>query len=359
MLGPAEDAFGGISSVISMYRVGGLFDTDRVRFIATFKSGTKIKKFFVACSALLEYLGILLNGGGQLLHVHVASDASFWRKFFFIWLARAFNRTILFHLHSGDFARFFAQRCPSFLQFLLLRTLANVDHILCLSSPMAAWLKQHVSEIPILIFPNPILIARGADVRWKVRPPKILFLGVISRNKGAVDLVHAFAKVAKDHPYIKLIVAGRGDIEELRATAYQLGCLDLIETPGWVDGEKKGELLSQARILVLPSHFEGQPMVLLEAMAAGALIVASQVGGIPDIVQHQRTALLIKPGDRCALASALVAGLTLSAENEAMVINAYQYVHLNHEASEVVVRLLEFYSSFQYSTENSKPGDLE
>jgi phenylacetate-CoA ligase len=343
MLGPSGDAFGGMASVVAMYQAGGLFDSEKVQFIATFKPGTKYEKLTLACSALFKYFKILLHGGGRVLHVHVAGDASFWRKFFFIWLARVFNRSILFHLHGGDFIRFWEERCPPAFRPLLLYTLRNADYIACLSSPMAAWLKQKVPTAVISILPNPIVIGEPPQDS-KVRPPTILFLGAIASNKGIFDLVYAFSRILEVTPTARLVLAGSGDLPGVRALASELGCSDAVETLGWIGHEKKHGLLKQARILALPSHFEGQPMVILEAMAAGALIVASKVGGIPDIVQHQRSGILVEPQDRSELIAALTAGMALSSENDAIVMHAYRYVSSIHDVLKINHNLLELYA---------------
>ncbi|MEP6877799.1 MAG: glycosyltransferase family 4 protein [Nitrosospira sp.] len=336
-----------MASVVAIYQAGGLFDSGKIQFIATFKPGTKYQKFLLACSALFRYFKILLQGGGRLLHVHVAGDASFWRKFFFIWLARVFNRRILFHLHSGDFMRFWEERCPPALRPLLLCTMRNADHIACLSSPMAAWLKQKIPSAMIYILPNPIILGEPPEDR-KARPPTILFLGAIVPNKGIFDLVCAFSRILEITPMARLVLAGSGDLSGVRALASELGCSAAVETLGWIGPEKKHSLLKQARILALPSHFEGQPMVILEAMAAGALVVASKVGGIPDIVQHRRSGILVEPHDRNGLAAALTAGMALSLENEAMVLEAYQYVSSVHNVLNIKHRLLELYATLNF-----------
>ena len=355
MLGPAENAFGGMASVVAVYRAGGLFDTGQVRFIATVKPETKFGKLVVACSALLKYLNILLRGGGQVLHIHVAAGTSFWRKFFFICLARIFTRSILFHLHSGDFQRYCDERCSPPLRFILLRTLSNVDHIACLSSSTATWIKQKIPAASVSLLSNPIEVDNAPHVR-KIYPPTVLYLGAISRDKGVFDLVYAFEKILKCEPTARLVLGGSGDLQGVRALALELKCSEAVATPGWVGKENKISLLNEARILVLPSYFEGQPMALLEAMAAGVLVIASKVGGIPDIVKHQHTGILIEPGDINQLTSALVAGMALSAKNDALVAEAYRYVCSVHNVGKVKQDLLDLYARLRLQREKALLG---
>ncbi|MEO6563665.1 MAG: glycosyltransferase [Nitrosospira sp.] len=355
MLGPAENAFGGMASVVAVYRAGGLFDSGQVCFIATVKQETKFGKLVSACSALVKYFIILLRGGGQVLHVHVAAGTSFWRKFFFIWLARIFGRSILFHLHSGDFRRYCEERCSPLLRFILLRTLSSVNHVACLSSPTATWLKQKIPGVSVSLLSNPVEVDHGPRGR-KACPPTVLYLGAINRDKGVFDLVHAFARILKDEPTARLVLGGSGDLRGVRALAVELGCSGAIATPGWVGSEKKFSLLSEARMLALPSYFEGQPMALLEAMAAGVLVVASRVGGIPDIVRDQHTGILTEPGDINGLTTALVAGMALSAKNDTLVAEAYRYVCLVHSVSKVKQDLLALYARLTPQREKAVMG---
>jgi glycosyltransferase involved in cell wall biosynthesis len=72
-----------------------------------------------------------------------------------------------------------------------------------------------------------------------------------------------------------------------------------------VDHPQVGELLERARILVLPSRQEGQPNVVMEAMARGVPVIATRVGGVPDLISHKQTGWLTEPGDAAAIAEGI------------------------------------------------------
>ena len=127
--------------------------------------------------------------------------------------------------------------------------------------------------------------------------------------KGVEFFVRAVADLLEDHPDVGFAVAGAGSQEQaLRSLATMLGLQDRIAWLGNVSAVAL--LLSEMDIVVLPSLSEGLPMVALEAMALGRPIVATRVGGIPEIVVDGETGVLVPPGDHRSLAAAIGALLS-------------------------------------------------
>ena len=103
------------------------------------------------------------------------------------------------------------------------------------------------------------------------------------------------------------VIAGNGTVETARERAAALGLADRVEIPGWVDAATVSSLLATADIFVLPSHNEGLPVAILEAMGAGLPVVATPVGAIPELVIANENGILVPPGSASALAGALAA----------------------------------------------------
>ena len=115
-----------------------------------------------------------------------------------------------------------------------------------------------------------------------------------------------FAKVVSQMPEARLIMAGDGERQALMDYATKRGLRDQISFPGWVRGEEKERLLRESDLLLLPSHAEGFPMSIIEGMAYGLPIVASKVGGIPQIVSEGENGFLFAYGDTSSMADAVL-----------------------------------------------------
>ncbi|HZF07357.1 MAG TPA: glycosyltransferase family 4 protein [Thermoanaerobaculia bacterium] len=134
-----------------------------------------------------------------------------------------------------------------------------------------------------------------------------LFVGRLRIRKGVEVLLASMAAMRQRCPEARLLVAGDGEhraaLEE-RAAERKLGP-EVVTFLGRADAARVRELLAGALALVVPSTYEGMPLVVLEAMAAGLPVVASRVSGIPEVVVDGETGWLVPPEDPAALAAAL------------------------------------------------------
>jgi glycosyltransferase involved in cell wall biosynthesis len=155
-------------------------------------------------------------------------------------------------------------------------------------------------------------------------PPDSLvvgFVGWLIPIKGVTYLVNAMAEVVQRHPNSLLVLVGKGDEKgeeefKLRERVASLGLEDRVRFLGWrpdVD-----EIMGCFDIFVLPSLNEGMGRVLVEAMSASLPIVASRVGGIPDLVKDGENGLLVPPADAGALEQAISDLLSDKAKRKSM-----------------------------------------
>ena len=139
--------------------------------------------------------------------------------------------------------------------------------------------------------------------------PQALFVGVLERYKNVDGLADAWRLAAPRAPAARLRIVGSGT---LRPVVDQL----VRDLPAQTSRDERltqpqvSQALDESTMLVLPSRSEGMGRVIVEAFCRGRAVVASRVGGIPDLVEDGRTGVLVEPGDTDALANALVDVLT-------------------------------------------------
>jgi glycosyltransferase involved in cell wall biosynthesis len=330
MLGPAPASRGGMASVIGALLAHGYGQGDGCRFIATQVDGARWRKAWRALAALVHVAGLLALGRVALLHVHVASGASFWRKALFMAVARLAGCPVLFHLHGGQFAQFMAtRRCA----LALLRTARAA---LALSDEAAALLRTLCPGMPVEVFPNPVACAAPLP---RAPDASVLFMGRLAGAKGVYELLHAFVRVHAACPQARLVLAGDGEQAPLRALAADLGVADCVRLPGWVDCAARAALLARAGVFVLPSHHEQMPMSVLEAMAAGTPVVATRVGAIPALLAHGRYGTLVQPGNCDELAAAILKMLQDNILAENFSASGLERVKSDFHADTVLARL--------------------
>jgi glycosyltransferase involved in cell wall biosynthesis len=199
------------------------------------------------------------------------------------------------------------------LVFLRRGLLESADVVVCQSerarSALSAAGKPGSAQLEVL--PNWIDVAALAKVPAHPgifrtgRGPVFVFVGWLESYKGVWELTRAFERLAGELPGAQLEFCGLGrEYEALTKYVRAKGLEGRIRFHGWLGEEAKMRLLAESDIFVLPSHTEGMPNALLEAMAAGRPVIASRVGGIPEMVVDGVSGVLVEAGD--------VEGLTLA-----------------------------------------------
>ena len=140
---------------------------------------------------------------------------------------------------------------------------------------------------------------------------EITFVGRLAAVKGVPVLFEALAEARAALPGLHLTLIGDGpERAALEAEAKASGLDGAVTFAGYKSQSDVAQALSQTDLLVLPSFAEGVPVVLMEAMAAGKPVVATQVAGVGELVEQGRSGRLVPPGDASSLAAAIVASLS-------------------------------------------------
>jgi glycosyltransferase involved in cell wall biosynthesis len=172
----------------------------------------------------------------------------------------------------------------------------------------------------------------------------VLFVGRIEKAKGAFDLLAAWARVQLACPTALLTVVGQDYTQgRFLKEARSLGIERSITLTGPLPSPTVANVMRRARLFCLPSHGEGTPNCVMEALSCGLPVVATPVGGIPDVVEHKKSGILVDKGDVDGLAAALIALLRdpLQCARKGSAAQAFARSHL--DARKTVSRLVELY----------------
>jgi len=342
MIGTDPAGRGGIAAVVHVLLGAGLFARVRGRYLASHGAGGAVAKVWRLLVALVLLCRYCWRRPAPIVHVHVASRASFYRKSLLLLLARAWGCPTIFHLHGGAFEQFALQESSACQQRWIRYTLTCSSRVLALSPRWQAFLRGYAPQAQVDVLPNAVGLPVLPDVPG-VSAGSIVFLGRIEAAKGVFDLLAALAQLAPSRPALRLLVGGEGDGEALLAQARALGLEARVQLLGWLTPTARSEWLARAQCFCLPSHDEGLPMAMLEAMAAGKAMVVTAVGGIPDVIVSGVNGLLVPPRAPAALAQALAQLLDDAAACERMGSAARRTVEQRFSAARMVDQLVLLY----------------
>jgi glycosyltransferase involved in cell wall biosynthesis len=251
------------------------------------------------------------RGRFDIVHVHWPVPHAL-----FGWAARAGSATplkLIAHFYSVELR--WVRHSLRMLRGFLRRAVTSADRVVAISNSTAAEVRAvapvRVEVIPYAVdLPVPSLTA-AAPLLGHDRPVSVLFVGRLAERKGVRYLIDAVAALP-DALHARLVIVGDGpERERLEAQSHSLGAGDRVTFRGWVTPDALDAAYTDATVFVLPAvvdargDTEGLGMVLLEAMTYRVPVVSTPLGGITDIIEHDRTGLLVPPNDATALASAI------------------------------------------------------
>ncbi len=294
---------GGISAVINELLRSSIAEDFDLRHLASqIDEYRRFGKLALAVTAFVRFFLTLLWWRPQLIYVHVGSNASLYRKAAFITLARWLRHTVLAHFHAGDFDHYYEQQ-SRLGKWLIRSGLGQSHRLIAVSNATAERLRALLPEADVTMIPNGIATAAFASSAHSQDAfVRLLFVGAMGKLKGERDLLEAVHQIAARVPNLRLLLLGHG-AETIEELCHQYKLEPFIEHLGPVPQHERHAFFRRADFFVLPSYGEGMPIAVLEAMAAGLPIIATRVGGIPELIENGVEGLLIEPGAITALAA--------------------------------------------------------
>jgi glycosyltransferase involved in cell wall biosynthesis len=301
---------GGMPAVIASLLSSPLADRYMLEAIPTYRDRRPISRLLLFARALARLVRWCAGRGPRVVHVHVAARGSLYRKGLVVGAAKLMRRPVVLHLHAGpgDLDDFLARL--GWLRRSLLRTpFLMADRVLSVSASGAEALRRGLVDVDVTVVPNAPPPVTAPTRRSGSGEVMALYLGGFDDPaKGGEVLLDALPGLLERSPTTTVLLAGPGSPpRELPANG---------RWQGWLDAEQKSRALAEAELFVLPSISEGMPVALLEAMASGMAIVATTVGGVPELLEDEVDAVLVAPGEPSQLADAL-AGLAVDPKRRA------------------------------------------
>ena len=293
---------------------------------------------------LTDLVSLARKHNARILHVHGYAAADFGRL-----AARQVGAGLVLHEHFAD------PRMPGY-QRIADRLLSRLtDRAIAVSQSTADFLvrERHVPADKVRLIWNgapldefaPIPSARAQQVRKSLGiPPEAAVIGSIARlneQKGHRYLLAAAAAVLATRPHARVLIAGDGDLAQpLREQARALGIDDRVVFTGHRSDVR--DLLGAIDVFGISSIYEGTPLSLFEAMAAGKTIVSTAVDGCREVIEDGVTGLLVPARDPAALAAALGRVLDHSALAKSLA-DAARSASTRYDAKECVRRIETLY----------------
>ena len=295
MTGPDISVKGGMSTVVKQYLSSNHWKAVKLRHIPTYVEGSNLKKalYFAAQYARLLMAGIKEKPAA--IHIHVSERGSVWRKSIVLLTFHKLGVKTVLHHHGAEFFDFY-DNSSAVGKRMIQKAMGMADLNLVLSGYHCKMMQERFPAAKFKVLHNAIEPTDKSVYDTNVTG--ILFVGRLGQRKGTFDLVNALIALDDKLPAeIRYYFCGDGDTEIVAQMFRQKDMEHRIAHIGWCSKEQLEEFYRQAMLFILPSYHEGLPMSLLEAMYAGIPCIASNVDGIPEVIQSGYNGLLVESGN--------------------------------------------------------------
>lgn len=312
VVGPDPTDIGGMAGVVGQMLALPFGETIRVRYFPLPPRGEKSESVFSRVRRHLRHLirwrRELESNPVSIAHIHTCSGFSFWRSAMDAWVARRSGAKVVLHIHGARFDEF-CRESGWVARRMMRRILTSADRVIVLSQHWKEVLLKTAPRAQLAVIPNAIeLPSRNRQKRREGRC-RFMLLAKMDEWKGIDDLLLACGSLAHSDVPFELILAGpagsAGDATVLNRKIADLALSDRIVYAGPVAGDQKEELLRWADVYVQPSHHEGLPLSVLEAMSFALPVITTTVGALPEVIEDGVHGRLVSPGRPDLLAKAM------------------------------------------------------
>jgi glycosyltransferase involved in cell wall biosynthesis len=283
---------------------------------------------------VLRFAVMVFTGSIDAAYIPVAQNRlGYLRDALMIMTAAVAGKRIIVHLHGGGFRRFLEESDP-LTRWAIRSTMRRVSAVIVLAECLRGNFAGLVPPYRVYAVPNGIDPAQARPATWPIKRKSeqmsVVHLSTLMSEKGSLDFLEAALRIANRRTDARFFLAGpwrrASEEEQARARIAATGLDDRVVLTGEVTGTEKQALLSEASLFVMPTYYpsEGQPLVILEALAAGVPVVASRWAGIPETISEGVNGRLVFPRDVDGLVATIEALLDDDAERDRLARGAIE-----------------------------------
>jgi glycosyltransferase involved in cell wall biosynthesis len=312
VLGPSRDAISGVATHLTCLLtspLAGRFDLVHLQVGSEGRDEGVAAKLWRLAASPFQLGAAIMRWNASIVHINTSLDArGYFRDLVYLAVAKLLGARVVYQMHDNLF-RVFDESPSAFAPGL--DSLARwPDAVVVLSEREAQAWRARGAAPALHVVPNGIdcapFLRQNRAAPDPAAPLKLIYVGRLAPRKGLLESLGALRLARSRGVAARLVVAGAGPEEpRLREYVRESGLARDVSFVGPAYGEHKARLLAQADVLLLPSYSEGLPYALLEAMAAGVVPVVTPVGAVPEVVGHEREALLVAPRSVDELAAAI------------------------------------------------------
>lgn len=290
VVGSAEQSGGGVASVIRLMKKMPVWQEYHCYWLGTQIQRNYVWKLWYALKA--NFLALFIVWRYDIVHFHTVPDRICLIIQMPVFLLALIGRKrIVMHIHMGNQLRNHTRN------IMFKWCLRKADLIILLAKKWQALFKDEFSDIktPTTVLYNACEMV--PEVPFEEKEKSIIMAAYFNDNKAPDLLLKAWKKLKAHFPDWHIYMLGNGEVERFRQMAEGMGLSDSMTFTGYVVGKERDDYFRKASIYCMCSYEEGFPMVVLEAWAYGICVVTTPVGGLPDVLEDGKNALVFDFGD--------------------------------------------------------------
>ena len=257
----------------------------------------------------------------DVLHVHTCSHWGFITTVLGVWAGKRLKKKVVVTYHGGGAEQFFS-RHPRLVKKYLCQTDANI----VLSGFLGNVFDKF--QIPYMVIPNIVELEEGRFCPRATIEPKFISIRTLSPLYNIECIIKAFKVVKKACPSARLTIVGDGPSRDSLEQFVRSESIQDVTFVGRVDNARIYEYLNQSDIMLSAPRIDNMPVSVLEGFNAGLLVISSNVGGVPYMIEDEVNGLLFESNNSMALAEKMMWALSHQDESHNMIDNAKEVVKL-------------------------------